>query len=42
LRLIQKADLVPEADPKLPELLQEAGELSNIIAKSIVTAKKKK
>jgi four helix bundle protein len=42
LRLIQKAGLVPEADPKLPELLQEAGELSNIIAKSIVTAKKKK
>ena len=42
LRLIQKAVLVPEADPKLPELLQEAGELSNIIAKSIVTTKNKK
>ena len=42
LRLIKKAGLVPGTDPKLSELLQEAKELSNIIAASIVTAKKKK
>ena len=42
LRLIKKAGLVPGTDPKLSELLQEAKELSNIIAASIFTAKKKK
>ena len=41
LRLIKKAGLIPNTDSKLSALLQEAKELTNIIAKSIVTAKKK-
>ena len=41
LRLIKKAGLIPGTDPKLSALLQEAKELTNIIAKSIITAKKK-
>ena len=42
LRLIHKAKLVPASDPELSVLLQEARELCNIIAKSIVTAKRGK
>ncbi|MEW5949824.1 MAG: four helix bundle protein [Thermodesulfobacteriota bacterium] len=41
LCLIKKAELVPGTDPYLSALLQEADELTNIIAKSIVTAKRK-
>jgi len=41
LRLIKKAGLIPNTDSNLSALLQEAKELTNIIAKSIVTAKKK-
>ena len=40
LRLIKNSGLLPIADPKLLALLQECNELTNIIAKSIVTAKK--
>ena len=42
LRLIKKVNLVPDTDSKLSDLLKEAGELTNIIAKSVVTAKKNK
>ena len=42
LRLIKKADLIPATDPDLLFLLKEAKELTNIIAKSVVTAKKGK
>ncbi|MFH1009587.1 MAG: four helix bundle protein [Candidatus Latescibacterota bacterium] len=42
LRLLKKIDLVPEADPKLSQLLKEAGELSNIMAQSIIIAKQNK
>jgi four helix bundle protein len=38
IRLIQKANLLP--NEKLTDLYNEATQLSNIIAKSIVTAKK--
>ena len=41
LRLIRKAVLISETDLQLSFLLQEGKELSNIIAKSIVTAKTK-
>ena len=41
LRLIKKVNLIPGTDPKLSALLQEAKELTNIIAKSIITARKK-
>ena len=41
LRLIRKVNLIPSTDTKLKTLLQEAEELTNIIAKSIVTAKRK-
>jgi len=41
LRLIKKAGLIPSTDENHAALLQEAKELTNIIAKSIVTAKKK-
>lgn len=41
LRLIKKVNLIPSTDPKLKALLKEAEELTNIIAKSIVTARKK-
>ncbi len=41
LRLIKKVSLIPGTDPKLRALLQEAKELTNIIAKSIITARKK-
>lgn len=41
LRLIRKAVLIPETDSQLFSLLQEGKELSNIIAKSILTAKTK-
>jgi four helix bundle protein len=40
LRLIQKTNLVGDTNTDLPKLLQEAKELTHIIAKSIVTAKK--
>jgi four helix bundle protein len=39
LRLIQKASLIHPVDPNLSALLQEATELANIVAKSIVTAR---
>ena len=39
LRLIQKASLIHASDPNLSALLQEATELANIIAKSIITAR---
>lgn len=39
LRLIRKAVLIPETDQQLSSLLQEGKELSNIIGKSVVTAK---
>jgi four helix bundle protein len=39
LRLIQKASLIHPADPNLSALLQEATELANIVAKSIITAR---
>ncbi len=42
LRLIRRANLLPAADGPLLSLLREATELKNIIAKSIVTAKKKR
>jgi four helix bundle protein len=41
LRLIKKADLIPDSDPLLLTLLQENKELIKIIAKSTVTAKEK-
>ena len=41
LRLIERAGLIPGIDPKLLALLQEVRELTNIVAKSVVTAKKK-
>ena len=41
LGLIKKVSLIPGTDPKLRALLQEAKELTNIIAKSIITARKK-
>ena len=41
LRLIKKSVLISSADKNLTDLLQEAKELTNIIAKSIVTAKRK-
>ncbi len=41
LRLIRKTRLIPVTDPNLSALLQEAEELTNIIAKSIVTARKR-
>jgi four helix bundle protein len=39
LRLIQKASLIHPVDLNLSALLQEATELANIVAKSIVTAR---
>jgi len=39
--LIKKTSLITGKDPKLSALLQEAKELTNIIAKSVITAKKK-
>ncbi len=42
LRLIGKSDLIIITDTLLNKLIQESIELSNIIAKSIVTAKKNK
>ena len=39
LRLIKKAGVIPDTDKNLLVLLQEAKELTLIIAKSIVTAK---
>lgn len=42
LLLIRKTALIPESDPTFSSLLQEAQELANIVAASIVTAKKKK
>ena len=42
LRLIKKTALILTTDPELLFLLQEAKELTNIIAKSVVTAKKGK
>ena len=39
LRLIRKAVLVSETDQQLSFLLQEGKELTNIIAKSVITAK---
>ncbi len=41
LRLIRKTRLIPVTDPNLSALLQEAEELTKIIAKSIVTARKR-
>ena len=41
LRLIKKAVLISSTDKNLTALLHEAKELTNIIAKSIVTAKRK-
>ena len=41
LRLIERANLLPGQRVSLEALLQEADELTKIIAKSIVTAKKK-
>jgi len=41
LRLIKKSVLISSADKNLTDLLHEAKELTNIIAKSIVTAKRK-
>lgn len=40
LRLIEKTELILSDYPSFPALLQEAGELTNIVAKSIVTARK--
>ncbi|HHT9104541.1 MAG TPA: four helix bundle protein [Candidatus Wujingus californicus] len=42
LYLIKKTTLIVEADSNISILLQEAKGLTNIIAKSIVTAKKRK
>lgn len=42
LRVIEKAALIPATDPDLLFLLKETKELTNIIAKSVVTAKKGK
>ena len=41
LRLIKKVGFIQDTDKNFYALMQEAGELTNIIAKSIVTAKKK-
>lgn len=41
LRLAQRAALIPQSDA-VASLLQEAKELANIVAKSIVTVKSKK
>ena len=41
LGLIKKVRILPGTDPKLRALLQEAKERTNIIAKSIITARKK-
>jgi len=41
LRLMRKTTLVPKTDKNLEALIQESEELASIIAKSIVTAKKK-
>ena len=40
LRLTQKASLLHPTDPNLTALLQEATELANIVAMSIITARK--
>ena len=40
LRLAQRAALIPQSDPALASLLQEAKELANIVGKSIVTVKR--
>jgi len=42
LRLIKKTNFIKEGDKTLDAILQEARELTNITAKSIVTAKEKK
>ena len=42
LRLIKKTSLISDTDPSFLALLQEAQELANIIAASIVTARKKR
>ena len=42
LRVIKRAALIPTTDPDLLFLLKEAKELTNIIAKSVVTTKKGK
>ncbi|TKJ39952.1 four helix bundle protein [candidate division LCP-89 bacterium B3_LCP] len=42
IRLIEKADLNASVSNNLNSLLSEAQELTNIIAKSIITAKKNK
>jgi len=41
LKVIQKTEILPRADAHLEKGLQEAKELANIIAKSIVSAKSK-
>ena len=41
LRLIKKTKLIPETDSDLNALLQETKELSSIIAKSIITARRR-
>jgi four helix bundle protein len=41
LRLIRKIEFIPVTYPKFSALLKEAEELTNIIAKSIVTARKR-
>ena len=40
LRLIRKTDSVPKEDRELEELMLESMELTNIVAKSVVTAKR--
>ena len=41
LRLLERSSLVDPAYPALHALMKEAQELTNIIAKSVVTAKKR-
>jgi four helix bundle protein len=41
LRLIKKVNLIPDTDSIISALLQEAKGLTNIIAKSIITARRK-
>ena len=42
LRLIKRTSFISDTEPNLSALLQEAQELANIIAASIVTARKRK
>ena len=39
LKLLQKADMIPDSGQKFDNLLSEAGEINKILAKSVITAK---